>query len=63
MDTDLIIILSAFYVLMLATIAKAGSAREIGGKKALLWSVLLTPVGGFFVVYSSPKKNILNITH
>ncbi|MBN2172588.1 MAG: hypothetical protein JW731_00560 [Bacteroidales bacterium] len=43
--------------------AKIGSARDCGGKKALLVSILLTPLGGLLYVIQSPGKNILKITH
>jgi hypothetical protein len=46
-----------------ASIARFGSNRICGGKKALLFSLVLTPIGGLFYVLSSPEKNVLKITH
>lgn len=63
MDLDIIIVGIAFYLFAVATLAKLGSKREIGGKKSFLYSLFLTPVTGIFVVFSSPMKDILHIVH
>ncbi|MBN1339628.1 MAG: hypothetical protein JXA03_09910 [Bacteroidales bacterium] len=63
MDQDIIIVGSALYLFLVASLAKLGSKRDIGGKKSFLYSFCLTPVVGFIIVFSSPKKDILHIVH
>jgi len=62
-DTDYIIILGLTYLFVAATVAKLGSAREVGGRKTLLYSLLFTPVYGLYYVYHSPAKDTLKIVH
>ncbi|MCD4737280.1 MAG: hypothetical protein K8R53_14650 [Bacteroidales bacterium] len=63
MDNDLIIISAAVYIFLVATLAKLGAKREVGGKKAFLYSLILTPVTGLIVVANSSRKDLLNIVH
>ncbi|MBN3035140.1 MAG: hypothetical protein JW861_06110 [Bacteroidales bacterium] len=63
MDRDIIILFVAFYLFTVATLTKIGSKKEIGGRKAFLISMFLTPVVGLFFVAGSPRKNLLRIVH
>ncbi len=63
MDIDLIIIISIIYIFISATIAKIGSGKECGGKKALVVSLLFTPIIGLYYTLSSSQKDTLKIVH
>jgi hypothetical protein len=62
-DSDILVITSAIYVLLSLSIAVVGSYKKCGGKKALFFSMALTPITGILYVLSSPEKNTLKIVH
>jgi predicted RNA-binding Zn-ribbon protein involved in translation (DUF1610 family) len=61
--SDLILIFSAFYLVMAASAAKIGSAKESGTAKVFLCSIFLTPIIGFAYALSSHKKDVIKIVH
>jgi len=63
MDIETYIIGFVIYIFLVFTITKLGTHKACGGLKALIVSVLLTPIIGIIFVSLSPIKNILKITH
>lgn len=62
-DVETIIVIGVLYAFLVITIAKLGTYKACGWKKAVVLSLFLTPVVGFIYVAKSPKKNLLKITH
>lgn len=62
-DSDILVITIAIYVLISFSIAIVGSYKQCGGKKALFFSMVLTPITGILYVMASPEKNTLKIVH
>ena len=63
LDVDNTILIVVVYFFLASSVAKLGTTREVGGKKTLLYSLLLTPFFGLYYVYNSPAKDTLEIVH
>lgn len=63
LNPDLFFLAVSAYLLIAISIARFGSTKSCGGIKALLFSIVLTPVTGIFYVLQSPRKNIIKIVH
>lgn len=57
------IFILAIYLLLSILVARIGSSRKCGPEKALFYSILFTPLFGFFYVFTSRHKNLIKIVH
>ena len=62
-DTDILVISIAIYILISFSVAVIGSYKQFGGRKALFFSMAFTPITGIICVMASPEKNTLKIVH
>ncbi|MCB2219873.1 MAG: hypothetical protein KQI35_05700 [Bacteroidetes bacterium] len=62
-DFEMIIIAIVIYLFLVISIAKLGTYKKCGGIKALVVSLLFTPVAGIIYVAISPVKSVLKIVH
>ena len=63
LNSEFIFIAGIIYTFFVISLAKLGSGRVCGGLKALIISLLLTPLIGLIYVIRSPQKNTLKIIH
>ena len=63
MDIETLIVSLLVYLFLVITIAKLGTYKACGGRRAFLVSFLLTPFIGIIYASLSPQKNTLKITH
>ncbi|MEZ5196904.1 MAG: zinc ribbon domain-containing protein [Bacteroidales bacterium] len=57
------VIFLVLYIIMSLIAAKIGASRRCGSEKALFFSIVFTPLFGFFYVFSSRHKNLIKIVH
>jgi len=60
---EVIIVVIVIYLFLCITIAKIGTYKTCGGVKALIISLVLTPIIGIIYVSIYPQKSTLKIVH
>lgn len=62
-DIEILIIAAMVYLFLAISIAKIGTYKTCGGRKAFLVSLFLTPITGIIYVVVLPQKAVLKIVH
>lgn len=63
LNPEFLFICGIVYIFLAISVARLGVYRACGGLKAMIFSILFTPIIGLIYVLNSREKHVLKIVH